>query len=176
MASKNTIHSSKFGIFYMFETRVGLVGSTIAGVKIGTSVNEVYERLRAYEQPGTQYVTSAWRGSGPDVAFLEEKFKQHLDSANMRHSFSTSCEEVFIGPKDEFMDNVEEIISYYKLPIKFHVDGYHCLNKTQHRRYLQENAWTTHKVNRLYLPLEINDNPNRLTTALKLDTSVLFTP
>ncbi len=163
--TKTKIQTAPTGIFYMFETRVGFVGSTTVGVKIGTTVQEVYGRLRAYEQSGTQYITSAWKGPGTEIAFLEDKFKELLDAANMKHSFTTSSEEVFIGNKDQFMDNVEEIISHYNLPISFYVDGYHCYNKTQHNKFMAKNT-TAPTVKRLNLSLDFgNATPSKLFNA-----------
>jgi hypothetical protein len=133
---KTTASTASNCIFYIFETRVGPVGSTIEGVKIGVSTQEMYGRLRAYEQPGTQYIASAWEGPGMDISYLEKLFKNEFNAVNMKTQFETSATEVFIGYKSYFIEQIEELIKYRKLSIKFHLDNYHCVNKTQHVNFM----------------------------------------
>lgn len=145
---KTTVSTSSNCIFYIFETRVGPVGSTIEGVKIGVSTQEMYGRLRAYEQPGTQYIASAWEGPGMDISYLEKLFKKEFDSVNMKTQYETSATEVFIGSKSYFVEQIDGLIKDRKLPIKFHLDNYRCVNKTQHRNFMANFTSLTKTSNR----------------------------
>lgn len=130
----------KTGHYYLMPTLVGPLGSTLAGVKAGKTDQEAFGRIRAYEQPGVQYTMSVWYGVLTDIKFLEDKFKNKFEHANMRRKFKTVCTEVFIGDHAEFCQAVDDIIQEYRLDVKFFTSGYSITNKTEHGIFLANNS------------------------------------
>lgn len=124
--------------FYILETRVGPIDSTLEGVKLGITKQEMWGRLRAYHQAGVLYKACAWKGNAADIHFLEARAKKDFAAYNMRTQFETCATEVFIGKKASFVYEIEQIIAYAQLDVQYVLEDYGAFNITKHETHVAE--------------------------------------
>jgi hypothetical protein len=125
---------------YVMPTLFGPIDALMDGVKVGTTVKQPWERLRAYRQSGVMYEFKyVYKGDVDDIKKLERLFHECMDEANIQNMISATCTEVYFLDEDMARDQINELIEDYDLNVTLVYTDYTSCNKSNHElKYSEE--------------------------------------